>query len=126
MQASHELERTQGLLESKYNALQSKLAVAAVSMATATSAPAALRVVEPARMPEQPTHPQTKLLVIGAVLAGVTLGTLLALLLDVTLERATRGRVARRQGLRMLGIVQHGPRAPLLLLPPAQPPRLAN
>lgn len=120
MQTSHELDRSQGLLESKYNALQSKLAVAAVSMATASSAPPALRVVEPAREPEQPTHPQTKLLLLGALLAGLMVGVLAALTLEAALDRATRSRIERRAGLRMLGVVQAEARAaPLLLAGPS-------
>ena len=106
MQANHELEVEQQTLESKYSGIYAKLAVAAVSMATAKSAPPAMRVVETAHPPEQASAPQTKLLLAAAALAGLVVGALLALMLDLQTPRVTRARLASPYGgARLLGVV---------------------
>ncbi|WP_124542938.1 GumC family protein [Piscinibacter terrae] len=96
MQTNHELERRQLFLESKYAGLNEKLTVAAVSMATARSAPAAMRVVEPAALPEQPVWPKTKLMIIVALVAGLGVGVLAALVLELVFVRVNRHRLAQR------------------------------
>lgn len=107
MQVNHEFERRQGFLENKYAGLNAKLTVAAVSMATAESAPAAMRVVEPASVPEQAIAPQTKLLLAAALVAGLVLGTILALLLDALSKKVTRHRLAAQDGtLATWGVVE--------------------
>lgn len=98
MQINHELERRQGFLENKFAGLNAKLTVAAVSLATAQSAPPAMRVVEPASLPEQAIAPQTKLLLAAALVAGLVLGTMLALLLDSLAKKVTRHRLAAHEG----------------------------
>jgi uncharacterized protein involved in exopolysaccharide biosynthesis len=106
MQVNHELERLQGDLENKYSGINSKLVVAAVSLATARSAPPAMRVIEPAHVPDQASAPQTKLLLAAAVLAGTVVGALLALMLDLLSPRASRGRLtAPNSTLPLLGVV---------------------
>lgn len=107
LQVNRELERRQTALENKYAGLNEKLTVAAVSMATAKSAPPAMRVVEPAHTPDQPVWPQTKLLLLAALLAGSVMGVIAALLLEVTLERVNRDRLQARGGaLRLFGVVE--------------------
>ena len=96
MQTNHELERRQLFLESKYAGLNEKLTVAAVSMATARSAPAAMRVVEPAALPEQPVWPKTKLMLLVALVAGLGVGVLAALVLELVFVRVNRHRLAQR------------------------------
>ncbi|MCE3590417.1 hypothetical protein LXJ59_27910, partial [Escherichia coli] len=54
MKESHDLGRQHDALEKKYVALQEKLMVAAVSAATAQSAPSAIQVVEKAEAPDKP------------------------------------------------------------------------
>lgn len=106
MQLNHELERLQGDLENKYSGINSKLVVAAVSLATARSAPPAMRVIEPAHVPDQASAPQTKLLLAAAVIAGAVVGTLLALLLDLLSPRASRSRLTTHgASLPLLGVV---------------------
>lgn len=120
MQVNHELERLQGDLENKYSGINSKLVVAAVSLATARSAPPAMRIVEPAHIPDQASAPQTKLLLAAAVLAGGVVGALMALLLDLAAPRANRNRLAAPTSpLPLLGAVGHDERLlrSLFLLP---------
>jgi len=106
MQVNHELERQQSTLESKYAGLNAKLAVAAISMATARSAPPAMRVVEPAQVPEQASAPQTKLLLAAAAFAGLVVGIIVALLLDIAHKRVTRHRLqSRNTSLRLIAVV---------------------
>ncbi len=93
MQANHELERQQLLLESKYQSLNEKLNMAAVSMATARSAPSAMRVVEYAAAPEKPVSPKTKLLILVAIVLGTLLGVIGALVLELVFLRVNRFRL---------------------------------
>jgi len=122
MQTNHEFEVEQQNLETKYAGISAKLAVAAVSMATAKSAPPALRVVEPAHPPEQAAAPQTKLLLAAAAFAGALVGLMLALMLDLLSPRVTRARLSSpRGGARLLGVVTiDTARLQLLLAAPAR------
>lgn len=107
MQISHELERDQSYLETELTGLNDKLAVATVSMASAKSAPPAMRVVEPASVPEQPIWPQTKLLMASAVLAGIVVGVIAALMLELIFVRADPARLASgRDGLSLFAVVE--------------------
>lgn len=101
-QLNREFERRQQMLENKYSGIGEKLTVAAVSMASAESAPAALRIVDRASIPEQPAWPQAKLLLSAAALAGLVFGVLAAVLIEVSLERAHRARFAGRPGRPLL------------------------
>lgn len=106
MQVNHEYERRQRLLEAKYNGLNEKLGMAAVSMATARSAPPAMRVVDRAAVPEKPVWPRTNLLLLGAAALGLLLGVVGALLLELVFARANERRLANpADGYRLLAIV---------------------
>jgi len=96
METNHELERRQQFLESEYAGLNEKLTVAAISEATARSAPAAMRVVEPASIPEQSVWPKTKLLLLLALVIGAIVGILAALVLELIFLRVNRQRLAER------------------------------
>ena len=110
MQLNHEFERRQTTLEAKAGVLNEKLTVAAVSMASAESAPSALRVVEYASPPEQPVWPKTKLLLLAAALLGLTVGSVLALVLELVFVRVNRYRLWGDDDYRVFAIVQRDER----------------
>lgn len=95
MQMNHELERERLLVESEYQALNERLTMAAVSMATARSAPSAMRVVEYATPPEKQSWPNTKLLLGAAAIFGLMCGLIGALVIDLIFIRANRYRFWR-------------------------------
>lgn len=97
MQLNQDLERRKVAFDSKYRGLNEKLTMAAVSMATAKSAPASMRVVEYASPPEKPRWPNTKLLLAAAVVFGLLAGTLAALFLDIVFARVSRYRLWNRE-----------------------------
>jgi uncharacterized protein involved in exopolysaccharide biosynthesis len=106
MQRNRELERRQTTLENKYAGIAEKLTVATVSMASAKSAPSALRVVEAAHPPDKPAWPQTKLMIVAALIGGGIVGVIVALLLDVVFERVNRNRLSKNDpGLRPFALV---------------------
>lgn len=106
MEENHELERQQVVLESNYKNVMEKLGMAAVSLATARSAPSAMRVVEYAGVPEQPVWPNTKLLILAAIALGIIVGWIGALLLELAYVRANRYRLLDRDAeYRVLGVV---------------------
>lgn len=122
MQLNREFERRQTTLENKYAGLAEKLTVATVSMASAKSAPAALRVVEPAHVPESAVWPQTKLLLGGAVVAGGIFGVIVALLLEVAFERVNRNRLTGRNGSpRLFAVVDQDEKFLRTLFPRVRP-----
>lgn len=94
MKVTHQFDREHNALEKKYSALQEKLMIAAVSRATAASAPASIRVVEDATAPNNATWPRTKLLYLIAVVVSLGAGIVLALLLDLIYGRVTRYTLA--------------------------------
>jgi uncharacterized protein involved in exopolysaccharide biosynthesis len=113
METNHELERQQIVLESNYKNVMEKMGMAAVSLATARSAPSAMRVIEYASAPEQPVWPSTKLLILAAIGLGMVVGLIGALLLELTYVRANRYRLMDRDSeYRVLAVV---PRAERLL-----------
>lgn len=121
MQLNHEFERKQLIHESKYSSLNEKLTMAAVSMATAKSAPSAMRVVDYASTPEKPTWPNTKLLLLAAVLIGLLVGTVGALLVDLVVVRVTRYRLWSKEGdYRLFAIVDQDEKFLATLYPPGQ------
>ena len=87
---AHQLERERTLLETKYTGLTNKLTIAAVSKATIASAPPAIRVVDYAKYPERPYWPKTKYLILGAIVAGILLGLLSAIMLEFIYGRISR------------------------------------
>ena len=93
LKVNHEYERQLAVLEGKLRNLYEKLAVATVSLATARSAPPALRIIEYAPPPEQPIWPKTKLFILVAVVSGLLLGSMAALLLELTFVRVNRYRL---------------------------------
>ncbi|HST02108.1 MAG TPA: Wzz/FepE/Etk N-terminal domain-containing protein [Usitatibacter sp.] len=93
MRVNADFERRQNMLELKLRALSEKASIATVSLATARSAPAALRVIEWASPPDQPTWPKTKLFLLAAIASGLLLGVLLALLLESIFTRVNRHRL---------------------------------
>ena len=109
-QQHHEFERQQSLLEATHASLNAKLTQAAVSMATARSAPPAMRVVERASTPHKPKAPNTKLLLAASLLVGVLLGVLGALLLEVLSARVNRTRFVPGGNLRLFAVVENDPR----------------
>ncbi|WP_420143100.1 GumC family protein [Sphingobium sp.] len=93
MKDSHNLSRAHDVLEKTYLALQDKLMTAAVTAATAESAPSAIQLVEGAALPDRPDAPQTKLLLIAAVVMGLVAGVVAAVLIDLVQDRANRFRL---------------------------------
>lgn len=95
MKDSHDLGRSHDMLEKTYLALQDKLMTAAVTAATAQSAPSAIQLVESAALPDKPDAPQTKLLLMAALIGGLCAGVVAALLLDILQNRANRFRLTQ-------------------------------
>lgn len=95
MKDSHDLARAHDMLEKTYLALQDKLMTAAVTVATAASAPSAIQIVEGASVPEKPNAPRTKLLLIAGLLVGLGAGVAAAVLLDFLQDRVNRFRLTQ-------------------------------
>ncbi|MES2174367.1 MAG: hypothetical protein V4523_10540 [Pseudomonadota bacterium] len=95
MKDSHDLGRSHDMLEKTYLALQDKLMTAAVTAATAQSAPSAIQLVESAALPDKPDAPQTKLLLVAALIGGLCAGVVAAVLLDIIQNRANRFRLTQ-------------------------------
>lgn len=106
LKTNHEYERQQAVLEGQLRSLYEKLSMATVSLATARSAPPALRIVEYAVPPEQPVWPRTKYFIMAAIFFGLLLGTMAALLLDLAFVRVTPQRLREREAdLRVFAVV---------------------
>jgi uncharacterized protein involved in exopolysaccharide biosynthesis len=126
MKVNQEYERKQAALETKYKTLNDKLAMAAVSVATARSAPPAMRVVTYAAPPEKPAWPNTKLFVSAAVGAGLLLGVMAALFLELVFVRVNRYRLWERdEDYRVFAIVEQDAKFLETLYPRRDLPRLA-
>lgn len=126
MKINQEYERRQLALEAKFKTLNDKLSVAAVSVATARSAPAAMRVVSYASPPEKPVWPNTKLFVPSAALSGLVLGVMAALFLELVFVRVNRYRLWERdEDYRVFAIVEQDPKFLESLYPRRALPRLA-
>jgi uncharacterized protein involved in exopolysaccharide biosynthesis len=95
MKESHDMGRAHDALEKTYLALQEKLMTAAVTAATAQSAPSTIQVVEGAAVPDKPIAPQTKLLLLAAILVGLGAGVVSAVILDLIQDRANRFRLTQ-------------------------------
>ncbi|BAV64964.1 GumC family protein [Sphingobium cloacae] len=95
MKDSHDLSRAHDILEKTYLALQDKLMTAAVTAATAQSAPSAIQVVEGASLPDKPDAPRTKLLLVAAIVVGIGSGIASAVVLDLLQNRANRFRLTQ-------------------------------
>lgn len=107
IQRNHDLERRQNVYEATYRSLNEKLTMAAVSMATAKSAPASMRVVEYAGPVEKPRWPNTKLMLGVAALFGVVAGMLTAILYDLIFLRVNRNRLdSAGRGYQVFAVVE--------------------
>lgn len=94
MKESHDLGREHDALEKTYLALQEKLTTAAVTAATAQSAPSSITIVERAAFPEKPDSPSTRLLLLLGLLAGLGAGVASAVVIDYCRDRADRFRLS--------------------------------
>jgi uncharacterized protein involved in exopolysaccharide biosynthesis len=105
--------------EQRYIVLSERLAMAQVSLATVASAPASLRVADYAMPPSDPSWPQTKLFRLGALVAGLIGGLVVAVMLDLLQGRVTRTRLLQtRIGFPVYGtLVLEGSPARALLAP---------
>lgn len=122
MKDSHDLGRTHDMLEKTYLALQDKLTTAAVTAATAQSAPSAIQLVEGAALPDKPDAPQTKLLLVAALVMGLCAGIGAALLIDMAQDRANRFRLTRPDApFPLIAIVQQDAAYARRLFDPARP-----
>lgn len=127
IRVSHDLERLQVFTEQKLRALHDKLAVATVSLATARSAPPALRVVEYAPPPDKPIWPQVKILLPSAIATGLVLGVLAALVLELVFLRVNRFRLWERNSLyRPFAVVDNDDKFLAALYSPVPAPRLSG
>ena len=125
MMVNQEYERRQTAMEGKYRTLNDKLAIATVSLATARSAPSALRVVHYAQPPEQAVWPQTKLFLAAAVASGLLLGVMAALLLELVYVRVNRYRLWQRdEEYRVFAVVEQDQEFLDRLFPRTGPPKL--
>ena len=66
--------------------------------------------VEYASPPEQPVWPKTKLLLLAAALLGLTVGSVLALVLELVFVRVNRYRLWGGDDYRVFSIVQRDER----------------
>jgi uncharacterized protein involved in exopolysaccharide biosynthesis len=125
MRVNQDLERRQNMLELKLRALNDKASIATVSLATVRSAPPALRVVEWASAPDQPSWPKTKLFLLAAVASGLLLGVLLALLLESIFARVNRHRLWEdEERYDLFAVVQQDAAFVRTLFGPGPAPRL--
>ena len=125
IRVSTEFDRMVAVTESKLRVLYEKLAIATVSLATVKTAPQALRVVEYAAPPEKPVWPQTKLIVPAAVLFGLVLGVMAALVLELAFVRANRYRLWEKDAVyRVFAVVDQDRRFLDSIYGPPDLPRL--
>ena len=94
MNVSQGLAREREVLQKKYMALQDKLMTATVSLATIQSAPAAMRIVGEAQVPEKPNGPSAKILLPAAAIVGAIFATIFALLLDLVAGPVSRYNIS--------------------------------
>lgn len=90
MNKANDLQRRQELLEAKYMQLNERLVQATISATSARSAPSALRVIDNASMPDKPGWPNTKLMLLAALIVGSVLGVFAAICLDLIFVKVTR------------------------------------
>jgi len=109
VQMNHGLDRDLRLREAEFTALNEKLTMAAISMATAKSAPSTMRVIEQATPPDRPIWPNNKLLLAAAMLVGAFCGVIAALLLDLIYVKINRQKLDRREDYVIYGVVVQDP-----------------
>lgn len=100
------LQRDQEIALIKQRSLQEKLVQADVSRISARSAPPSLRVVEYASPPDKPVWPKTKLLIIVAVMLGLSGGIALAIVIEMLNNRATHNNLLPRHDLPIYAVVE--------------------
>lgn len=120
------LDRQYGTSSEKYQALLTKRAQVDVALASTRATMPSLRVVDYARAPTTKWWPRLKILYPAALVVGLTLGVLAALLANVLSGRVIREHVNRgRGGVAHYGTIRVGAFAPALLalqLPGNSPP----
>lgn len=87
---THAMGREHAILENKFLALQDKLTIAAVSLATVASAPASIKIVEGAMPVDKPYWPKKKMFLLFALFLGAFGGFMLGLFLDLINPRVNR------------------------------------
>lgn len=100
------LKRDQEIALVRVQTLQEKLVQADVSRVAARSAPLPIRVVDYASPPDKPSAPNTKLLVVVAVMFGLMGGTGLAFIIETLDNRATRRILLRRTDLPVYATIE--------------------
>ncbi len=105
MKTTKGLNREHQMLEKKYTVLQEKLMVAAVSKATALSAPPSLRVVDFAVPPEKASFPNKKIFLLMALVIGILAGIGLALLIDLIYNPLSSNLLKTSSGLTIYATV---------------------
>lgn len=90
MKITREMGREHSIQETKYLSLQNKLTIAAVSLATISSAPSSIKVVDWAVPVDKASWPKTKMFLLLALVMGAVVGFLLGLFLDLIFQRVNR------------------------------------
>jgi len=102
----HELGRAHSILEQKYNIIKERLMMAEVALTSIRSTPSAVKVVERATLPDQPSWPKGKLLFLVALGVGLVGGMIFAVSLDILNPRVTRERLAATSNLKVYAVQQ--------------------
>lgn len=135
METATALNREYGVASEKYQRLLLRRMEAQVSATSTDAAPASVRVVDYASVPTGKYWPRMKFLLPGALLFGLTLGTLAAVLRSLTAGRLLRSHMHQgRVGAPVFATIALGDRAPKLIarapmrgaraLAPSEPPSL--
>jgi uncharacterized protein involved in exopolysaccharide biosynthesis len=117
MEQSTNLDRAYEVASDKYKQLLLRRNEAQVSAAASAAAPQSVRVIDYARPPTSKHWPKLKYLYPGALLVGLALGIVAALLRTLTAGRLQRSHLERgRLGAPVLGTIYVGDRVPALSL----------
>lgn len=100
-----DMDRQIGLAQDKYQQLLSRRTQADVSLATAKATMPSMRIVEYAASPADKDWPKTKYLYPAAVLVGVILGVLAAVVKNSLRGRVGRGLIERRRTVPLYGTI---------------------
>jgi uncharacterized protein involved in exopolysaccharide biosynthesis len=100
-----DMDRQIGLAQDKYQHLLARRTQADVSIATAKATMPSMRIVEYAATPADKDWPKTKYLYPGAVLVGLILGVLAAVIKTSLRGRVSRSHVERRRTVPLYGTI---------------------